>query len=60
MTHTAAIASPFRWRAFVREEMRWLQDRNPATLAAIKEGIEDYRAGRIEPWSQVKQELELG
>jgi predicted transcriptional regulator len=32
-------------------------DRDPETLAAIRRGMEDARAGRTQPWEEVKKEL---
>ena len=33
---------------------------HPGVEAAIKRGIEDSKAGRVRPWSEVKKDLGLG
>lgn len=33
-------------------------ERQEADLAAIQEGIDDFEAGRVRPWEEVKAELD--
>ena len=58
MTVVAALASPFA----ARPERVTAKDvfHTPAFMTGIREGMEDYRAGRVEPWSKVKRDLGLG
>ncbi len=58
MTVVAALASPFGAR---RERVTAIDVfHTPEFLTGIREGMADYRAGRVEPWSKVKRELGLG
>ena len=61
MTLTGILASPVRQLAAAREETYVLTAiaRQQSTIAAIKEGVEDIRAGRVESWTKVRREFGL-
>jgi predicted transcriptional regulator len=42
-------------RALLNDDI--VDDRSPETIAAIRRGMEDARAGRTRPWEEVKKEL---
>jgi predicted transcriptional regulator len=44
-------------RAALQDSDEMEDDRSPETLAAIRRGMEDARAGRTRPWEEVKKEL---
>ena len=56
MTLSAALARPNPPRAISREvEIA----RQPSIRETAMKGVEDFIAGRVRPWTEVKKELDL-
>jgi hypothetical protein len=57
MTLSVALARPYFSPREIPREVDIV--RNPRVKSAIMRGVEDSKAGRVKPWSEVKKEFGL-